>query len=327
MTLLLLATLIANYHSHVYGAILLVVPMVDALENQLRRPRRARAHRGGAVVPAFLAAANNQVRANHLLTVLLIALFAVLLVEFRISSQPSGRGWHAGGLERGVARVARDVTAVAAAGRCAEVADAGAFALPCKPRLPVLRAWIPELIAPARVAGARVEQLAIAILRPIQAGTARIAHEHHIVVHADAYGSRRRPIGSIVGPDAMPASFQASRLSCTLTLAALEMSMPGQSMGVPHDVASDVRVGRDLVEHAGPLIVMRAVVGNGDGGTTNVTPQARPLVVPDLVVVEREIGMPDQLDAARCPDRGRSRRWRCHGCGYLRPPCSRHPSR
>jgi hypothetical protein len=83
MSVLLLATLIANYHSHVYGAVLLVVPLADALAtgyvHRLARVLIA----GAAVVPAFVAVANNQVRANHVLTLLLIGLFAVLLIELR----------------------------------------------------------------------------------------------------------------------------------------------------------------------------------------------------------------------------------------------------
>ena len=83
MTVLLLATLIANYHSHVYGATLLVVPLIDALEGGYFNTAARALVVCAVVMPSFVAALSNPVRANHLLTLLLIGLLVVLLAGLR----------------------------------------------------------------------------------------------------------------------------------------------------------------------------------------------------------------------------------------------------
>jgi hypothetical protein len=93
MTVLLLATLVANYHSHVYGAVLLVVPLMAALEG----PYVNRAARflivGAVLLPSLLAAAGYQARANHVLTILLIAILVSMLADLR---SDRARHWEPG---------------------------------------------------------------------------------------------------------------------------------------------------------------------------------------------------------------------------------------
>jgi Glycosyltransferase family 87 len=88
ITVLLLATLIANYHSHVYGAVLLAAPLIATLET----PYVNRAMRllivCSVLAPSVLAAVGNPVRANHLLTMLLIALFVALVAALRLERAP-----------------------------------------------------------------------------------------------------------------------------------------------------------------------------------------------------------------------------------------------
>ncbi len=83
MTVLLLATLVANYHSHGYGATLLVVPLIDALESVYFNAAARVLVVCAVMVPSFIAALGNPVRANHLLTGLLIGLLVVLVAELR----------------------------------------------------------------------------------------------------------------------------------------------------------------------------------------------------------------------------------------------------
>ena len=90
MTVLLLATLIANYHSHVYGAVLLVVPLIAALDGPYVNRTARWLILSGVLVPSLLAAAGYQVRANHVLSILLIAIFVVMLAELRIERVRQG---------------------------------------------------------------------------------------------------------------------------------------------------------------------------------------------------------------------------------------------